>query len=59
MLHGTRGHVMLAYMSSKQRQLTLEVLRSSPDPKQQLAKDEAQISAMLRTVRERGYAHIV
>ncbi len=59
MLHGTSGHVMLAFMSSKQRELTLEVLRHSRDPKQQLAKDDARIAAMLRTVRERGYAHIV
>jgi IclR family mhp operon transcriptional activator len=59
MLHGTSGHVMLAFMSPQHRDLSLKVLRTSPDPKQSLARDDERIRAMLRTVRTQGYAHII
>jgi len=59
MLHGTSGHVMLAFMSPPHRDLTLQVLRNSPDPKQALAREDARIRAMLKVVRAQGYAHII
>ena len=55
MLHGTSGHVMLAFMSQPQRELTLQVLKISPDPKQALAREDARIRSMLKTVRSQGY----
>ena len=59
MLHGTSGHVMLAFMSQQHRELTLQVLRNSPDPKQALAREDARIRSMLKVVRTQGYAHII
>jgi IclR family mhp operon transcriptional activator len=59
MLHGTSGHVMLAFMSPTQRDMTLQVLRTSTDPKQALAREDARIRAMLKVVREQGFAHII
>jgi IclR family mhp operon transcriptional activator len=59
MLHGTSGHVMLAFMSPPHRDLTLQVLRNSPDPKQALAREDARIRSMLKVVRAQGYAHII
>ena len=59
MVHGTSGHVMLAFMSQQHRELTLQVIRSSPDPKQALAREDARIRSMLNAVRSQGYAHII
>jgi IclR family mhp operon transcriptional activator len=59
MVHGTSGHVMLAFMSQQHRELTLQVIRSSPDPKQALAREDARIRKMLNLVRSQGYAHII
>jgi len=59
MLHGTSGHVMLAFMSPAQREVTLQVLRTSTDPKQALAREDARIRSMLKVVREQGFAHII
>jgi IclR family mhp operon transcriptional activator len=59
MVHGTSGHVMLAFMSQQHRELTLQVIRSSPDPKQALAREDARIRRMLNVVRSQGYAHII
>jgi IclR family mhp operon transcriptional activator len=59
MVHGTSGHVMLAFMSQQHRELTLQVLRNSADPKQALAREDARIRSMLNTVRSQGYAHII
>ena len=53
------GHVMLAFMSPQHRDLTLQVLRNSTDPKQALAREDARIRGMLQTVRKQGYAHII
>jgi IclR family mhp operon transcriptional activator len=59
MVHGTSGHVMLAFMSQQHRELTLQVLRNSADPKQALAREDSRIRALLNTVRTQGYAHII
>ena len=59
MLHGTSGHVMLAFMPPRHRDLMLEVLRASPDPRQWLARDHARVHDMLKDVKLQGYAHIV
>ena len=59
MVHGTSGHVMLAFMSQQHRELTLQVIRSSPDPKQALAREDARIRSLLTTVRAQGFAHII
>ena len=59
MLHGTSGHVMLAFMSAPHRELALQVLRTSNDPKQALAREDSRIRSMLKVVRSQGYAHIV
>ncbi len=59
MLHGTSGHVMLAFMTASHRDLTLQVLRNSPDPKQALAREDARIRSMLKAVRAQGYAYII
>jgi IclR family mhp operon transcriptional activator len=59
MVHGTSGHVMLAFMSQQHRELTLQVIRSSSDPKQALAREDARIRSLLNVVRAQGYAHII
>ncbi len=59
MLHGTSGHVMLAFMSPQYRELALRMLRNSSDPKQALAREDARIRSMLKTVRGQGFAHII
>jgi len=59
MLHGTSGHVMLAFMSPRHRELMLRILQSSTDPLQALARDPEATRAMLRTVRAQGFAHII
>jgi IclR family mhp operon transcriptional activator len=59
MVHGTSGHVMLAFMSQQHRELTLQVIRSSTDPKQALAREDARIRSLLSAVRSQGYAHII
>lgn len=59
MVHGTSGHVMLAFMSQQHRELTLQVIRSSTDPKQALAREDARIRSLVSTVRAQGYAHII
>jgi IclR family mhp operon transcriptional activator len=59
MLHGTSGHVMLAFMSPQHREVTLQVLRSSTDPKQALAREDARIRSIVSVVRSQGYAHII
>jgi IclR family mhp operon transcriptional activator len=59
MVHGTSGHVMLAFMSHQHRELTLQVIRSSPDPKQALAREDSRIRSMLNVVRSQGFAHII
>jgi IclR family mhp operon transcriptional activator len=59
MLHGTSGHVMLAFMSPQHREVTLQVLRSSTDPKQALAREDARIRSIVSVVRSQGFAHIV
>jgi IclR family mhp operon transcriptional activator len=59
MIHGTSGHVMLAFMSQQHRELTLQVIRSSTDPKQALAREDARIRALINVVRAQGYAHII
>jgi IclR family mhp operon transcriptional activator len=59
MLHGTSGHVMLAFMSARHRDLMLRILQSSPDPKQAMAKDAEGVRTMLRTVKAQGFAHII
>jgi IclR family mhp operon transcriptional activator len=59
MLHGTSGHVMLAFMSQPHRELTLQVIRSSTDPKQALAREDARIRSIVSVVRSQGYAHII
>jgi len=59
MLHGTSGHVMLAFMAARHRDLMLKVLQSSPDPKQAIARDEQMVRSMLKAVKAQGYAHIV
>lgn len=59
MLHGTSGHVMLAFMAAWHRDLMLKVLQSSPDPKQAIARDEQMVRSMLKAVKAQGYAHIV
>ncbi len=59
MVHGTSGHVMLAFMSQQHRELTLQVIRSSSDPKQALAREDARIRAIVNTVRAQGFAHII
>jgi IclR family mhp operon transcriptional activator len=59
MLHGTSGHVMLAFMSQQHRELTLQVIRSSTDPKQALAREDARIRSIVSVVRSQGYAHII
>jgi hypothetical protein len=46
-------------MSQQHRELTLQVLRNSPDPKQALAREDARIRSMLKVVRTQGYAHII
>ncbi len=59
MVHGTSGHVMLAFMSQQHRELTLQVIRSSTDPKQALAREDARIRSIVNTVRAQGFAHII
>jgi len=59
MVHGTSGHVMLAFMSQQHRELTLQVIRNSADPKQALAREDSRIRSLLNTVRTQGYAHII
>jgi IclR family mhp operon transcriptional activator len=59
MVHGTSGHVMLAFMSQQHREATLQVIRSSTDPKQALAREDARIRALVNAVRAQGYAHII
>jgi IclR family transcriptional regulator, mhp operon transcriptional activator len=59
MVHGTSGHVMLAFMSQQHRELTLQVIRSSSDPKQALAREDARIRSMVNAVRAQGFAHII
>lgn len=59
MVHGTSGHVMLAFMSQQQRELTLQIIRSSTDPKQALAREEGRIRSLVGTIRAQGYAHII
>jgi len=59
MVHGTSGHVMLAFMSQQHRELTLQVIRSSTDPKQALAREDARIRSLVNAVRAQGYAHII
>jgi IclR family mhp operon transcriptional activator len=59
MLHGTSGHVMLAFMSQQHRELTLQVIRSSTDPKQALAREDARIRSIVNVVRSQGFAHII
>jgi IclR family mhp operon transcriptional activator len=59
MLHGTSGHVMLAFMSQQHRELTLQVIRSSTDPKQALAREDARIRSIVNLVRSQGFAHII
>jgi len=59
MVHGTSGHVMLAFMSQQHRELTLQVIRSSSDPKQALAREDARIRSIVNAVRAQGFAHII
>jgi len=59
MLHGTSGHVMLAFMSQQHREATLQVIRSSTDPKQALAREDARIRSIVNAVRSQGFAHII
>ena len=59
MLHGTSGHVMLAFMSQQHREATLQVIRSSTDPKQALAREDARIRSIVNLVRAQGFAHII
>lgn len=59
MLHGTSGHVMLAFMSQRHRDVLLQMLRNSADPKQSLAREDERIRTMLKAVKAQGYAHIV
>jgi IclR family mhp operon transcriptional activator len=59
MLHGTSGHVMLAFMSQQHREATLQVIRSSTDPKQALAREDARIRSIITMVRSQGFAHII
>jgi IclR family mhp operon transcriptional activator len=59
MIHGTSGHVMLAFMSQQHRELTLQVIRTSADPKQALAREDSRIRSLLANVRSQGYAHII
>jgi IclR family mhp operon transcriptional activator len=59
MLHGTSGHVMLAFMSQQHREATLQVIRSSTDPKQALAREDARIRSIVNVVRSQGFAHII
>ena len=59
MVHGTSGHVMLAFMSQQHRELTLQVIRSSSDPKQALAREDARIRSLVNAVRAQGFAHII
>jgi IclR family mhp operon transcriptional activator len=59
MVHGTSGHVMLAFMSQQHRELTLQVIRSSTDPKQALAREDARVRSLVHGVRAQGYAHII
>jgi IclR family mhp operon transcriptional activator len=59
MVHGTSGHVMLAFMSEQHRELTLQVIRSSTDPKQALAREDARIRSIVNVVRSQGFAHII
>jgi IclR family mhp operon transcriptional activator len=59
MVHGTSGHVMLAFMSQPHRELTLQVIRSSTDPKQALAREDARIRSIVTAVRAQGFAHII
>jgi IclR family mhp operon transcriptional activator len=58
-LHGTSGHVMLAFMSPRHRELMLRTLQSSPDPRQALARDVEGVRAMIRNVKAQGFANIV
>jgi hypothetical protein len=46
-------------MSQQHRELTLQVIRSSSDPKQALAREDARIRAIVNTVRAQGFAHII
>jgi IclR family mhp operon transcriptional activator len=59
MLHGTSGHVMLAFMSQQHREATLQVIRSSTDPKQALAREDARIRSIVKVVHSQGFAHII
>jgi IclR family mhp operon transcriptional activator len=59
MLHGTSGHVMLAFMSQQHREATLQVIRSSTDPKQALAREDARLRSIVNVVRSQGFAHII
>lgn len=59
MLHGTSGHVMLAFMSPRHRDLMLRTLQSSTDPKQAMARDPEGTRTLLRTVKAQGFAHII
>lgn len=59
MLHGTSGHVMLAFMSPRHQELMLEALSTSNDPHQAMARDRARVRAMLKQVKAQRYAHII
>lgn len=59
MLHGTSGHAMLAFMEPAHQEQMIKLLRNSPDPRQALARDEARLRALLRSVRSQGFAHVI
>jgi IclR family mhp operon transcriptional activator len=59
MLHGTSGHVMLAFMSASHRELMLKILERSPDPRQGLARDPERLRSMLASVKAQGFAHVI
>jgi IclR family mhp operon transcriptional activator len=58
-LHGTSGHVMLAYMAPRHRAELLRALQNSTDQRQALARDEARLRATLDQIRAQGYSNIV
>ena len=55
LLPTSAGRAYLAFCSTEERELLLEMLRSRDDAQGQLARDERRVRLLLQATRERGY----
>ncbi len=59
MMHATSGHVILAFASKVYRDLLLDLIRKSGNPKQAISREPSIVNYMLNKVQLQGYAHVV